>query len=32
LKDALKVVDIRVLDHFIIAGSETKSFAECGLI
>ena len=32
LKEALKVVDIRVLDHFIIAGTETKSFAECGLI
>ena len=32
LKEALKLVDIRVLDHFIIAGSETKSFAECGLM
>ena len=32
LKEALKMVDIRVLDHFIIAGSEAKSFAECGLM
>ncbi len=32
LKDALRLVEIRVLDHFIIAGTETKSFAECGLM
>lgn len=30
--DALKVVDIRVLDHFIIGGSNIVSLAERGLI
>jgi DNA repair protein RadC len=30
--DALRLVDIRVLDHFIVAGSEVVSFAERGLI
>jgi DNA repair protein RadC len=32
LIDAMKLVDIRVLDHFIVGGSETVSFAERGLI
>lgn len=32
LKDALALVDIRVLDHFIIADNETYSFAEHGMI
>lgn len=32
LKAALALVDIQVLDHFIIAGSRTMSFAERGLI
>jgi DNA repair protein RadC len=32
LKSALALVDIRVLDHFIVAGSRTMSFAERGLL
>jgi DNA repair protein RadC len=32
LKDALALVDIKVLDHFIVAGSQTLSFAERGLL
>lgn len=32
LKDALALVDVRVLDHFVVAGSETLSFAEKGLL
>ena len=32
LTDALALVDIRVLDHLIVAGSSTISFAERGLI
>lgn len=32
LKQALALVDIRTLDHFVIAGSATTSFAERGLI
>lgn len=32
LKDALALVDVRVLDHFIVAGSEVVSFAERGLL
>jgi DNA repair protein RadC len=32
LKDALSVIDIRVLDHFVIAGTEIVSFAERGLL
>lgn len=33
LKDALALVDVRVLDHFIVAGTESPvSFAERGLI
>lgn len=32
LKKALDLVDIRVLDHFIVAGNQTMSFAERGLL
>ncbi len=32
LKQALALVDIRVLDHFVIAGSKSTSFAERGLL
>ncbi|WP_241044443.1 RadC family protein [Achromobacter xylosoxidans] len=32
LKDALGLVDVRVLDHVIVAGNSTTSFAERGLI
>jgi DNA repair protein RadC len=32
LKQALSLVDVRVLDHFIVAGDQTLSFAERGLL
>ena len=32
LKQALALVDIRVLDHFIVAGSSVLSFADRGLL
>lgn len=32
LSDALALVDVRVLDHFVVSGSESVSFAERGLI
>ena len=32
LKQALSLLDVRVLDHFIIAGASTLSFAERGLL
>src|SRR5271169_2619203 len=32
LRDALSLVDIRVLDHFIVAGGTTTSFAERGIL
>ena len=32
LKEALALVEIKVLDHFIVAGSQTLSFAERGLL
>jgi DNA repair protein RadC len=32
LKQALALVDVRVLDHFIVAGSSVLSFAERGLL
>jgi DNA repair protein RadC len=32
LKDALALVDVRVLDHFVVAANHTLSFAERGLI
>jgi DNA repair protein RadC len=31
-RDALALVDIRLLDHIIIAGGEAMSFAERGLL
>jgi len=32
LKQALALVDIRALDHFVVAGSALVSFAERGLM
>ena len=32
LKDALALVDVKVLDHFIVAGQQAISFAERGLL
>ena len=32
LKQALALVDVKVLDHFIVAGNNTLSFLECGLL
>lgn len=32
LKQALDLVDVRVLDHFIVAGNQTLSFSQKGLI
>ncbi|KLD75552.1 DNA repair protein RadC [Xanthomonas hyacinthi] len=32
LKQALELVDVRVLDHVIVAGGDTTSFAERGLL
>ena len=32
LKDALALVEIKVLDHFVVAGSQAISFAERGLL
>jgi DNA repair protein RadC len=32
LKDALTLVDLKVLDHFIVAGNQAISFAERGLL
>jgi len=32
LKQALALFDLRVLDHFIVAGNANLSFAERGLI
>jgi DNA repair protein RadC len=32
LKEALSMVDVKVLDHFIIAGNQAVSFAERGLL
>ena len=32
LKDALALVDVKVLDHFIVAGEHVLSFAERGLL
>ncbi len=32
LKKALALVDVRVLDHFIVAGNQTLSFVEVGLL
>jgi DNA repair protein RadC len=32
LKEALNVVDIRILDHIVVGGTDTVSLAERGLI
>ena len=32
LREALSMVDVRVLDHIIVGGTKTTSFAERGLI
>ena len=32
LKEALALVDVRVLDHFVVSGGESVSFAERGLL
>ena len=32
LKQALSLVEIKTLDHFIVAGAHTVSFAERGLL
>jgi DNA repair protein RadC len=32
LKEALSLVDVQVLDHFIVAGDDVLSFAESGLL
>ena len=32
LKEALAMVDVKVLDHFIVAGTGALSFAERGLL
>ncbi len=32
LTKALALIDVRVLDHFVVAGNETLSFAEIGLL
>jgi DNA repair protein RadC len=32
LKEALTLVDIRTLDHFVVAGAKVASFAERGLL
>ena len=32
LKQALALVDVKVLDHFIVGGSSAMSFAERGLL
>jgi DNA repair protein RadC len=32
LREALSLVDIRVIDHIIIAGGDTVSFAERGFL
>jgi DNA repair protein RadC len=32
LKTALALVDVRVLDHFVVAGNKTISFAERGVL
>ena len=32
LKQTLALIDVKVLDHFVVAGSNTVSFAERGLL
>jgi RadC-like JAB domain-containing protein len=31
-KDALSLVDVRVLDHFVVGAEDVTSFAELGLL
>lgn len=32
LKEALELIDVRILDHIVVSGGETISFAERGLL
>jgi DNA repair protein RadC len=32
LKDTLSLVDVRVLDHFVVGAEDVTSFAELGLL
>ncbi|MDF3831460.1 DNA repair protein RadC [Cupriavidus basilensis] len=32
LRSALALVDVRLIDHFVVSGDEVVSFAECGLL
>ena len=32
IQDSLAVIDVKVLDHLIVAGADTFSFAEMGLL
>ena len=32
LREALSLIEVKVLDHFIVAGTSTLSFAERGLL
>jgi RadC-like JAB domain len=32
LKEALSLIDVRILDHIIVAGGDTISFAERGIL
>ncbi|MGA8054869.1 MAG: JAB domain-containing protein, partial [Burkholderiales bacterium] len=32
LRSTLALIDVRLLDHFIVAGNATVSFAESGLL
>jgi DNA repair protein RadC len=32
LKEALAMIDVRVLDHFIVAGNQMRSFVELGIL
>ena len=32
LRSALALVDVRVLDHLVVAGADVRSFAELGLL
>jgi DNA repair protein RadC len=32
LKEALALIDVRVIDHFVVTAGESVSFAERGLI
>ena len=32
LKEVLALVDVRTLDHIVVVGEATTSFAECGLL